>query len=423
MEDVRLSLDALTRAVQAVNETADRDRVLGRILCVARLLKTDAVIANAITDLEHDELAADSAKIEQGAKEILGRVETVFFELADLYACHGSSWQRIVDAHPDLLARVTTNETLPGVLRRVRSVSSRGRAGLAHADLEPFTTTVSPVLRTAIDAAKDPKTLTQVSQYLDQLDALTEQSRRLVRFRALCATGSVAGVVARVRSLLAEWDARIAGGPSSDNWIVPNSNGLEHDLPLVASRIEGYLSGRRSRRIVLFRAKVYFEHFFRREARELLEREEARVAKERADGGNPKAQRELVLRRPLDRFIFQEGFFPITEASAGGGNLDMLIADADAAGIRPLVAEIKQAARIQPDDVRLDDVANAIDAARKEVPSYAGHLRARRGWEDVEPLVVVFHTSIDDVSRLEDASTILVNIGTRTPSQLRSGGK
>lgn len=424
MEDVRLSLEALKRAVQATSETprTDRDRVLGRVLAVARLLETDAVLASAVRDLEHDAFAADSAQVERASGDILARVERVFYELGDLYIETGSPWRRIVDAHPQVLARVSKSETLATVLHRVGTVlSGSGPAGLLHEDLEPFTANVAPKLRNAITAADEPRKLHQVSAYLDELDVLTEQSRRLVRFRKLCATGSIAGIVARARTLLADWQARVAAGPSSAGWIVPDSNNLEDDLPLVASRIETYLEGRRSRRLVLARAKVYFEHFFCEEARQVLVAEEGRVAAAKAAGTQAKARRELELRRHLDRFVFLEGYFPITEASAGRGRLDMLIADADAAGIRPFVIEIKQAARIDPDTVDAADVVKAIEAARREIPQYVGHLRARRGWEDIEPLVVVFHTSIVDVSHLEDQDTILINIGTRSPSQLGSG--
>src|SRR5262249_7490413 len=143
-----------------------------------------------------------------------------------------------------------------------------GPAGLVHEDLEPFTSNVAPKLLKAIADANDPQKLDQVTVYLERLKGLTEQSRRLGRFRRLCATGSIGGIVARAQALLADWDTRIAAGPTGVNWIVPDPNGVEDDLTLVASRIESYLAGRRSRRLVLFRAKVYFEHFFCREARQ-----------------------------------------------------------------------------------------------------------------------------------------------------------
>lgn len=421
MEDVRLALDALNRAVHAVQEVpkTDQSRLLGRVLAVARLLKTDAVLAGALKDLEHDALAADAKMIERASSEILNAVEKAFYELGDLYIETGSPWQKIVDAHPDALARVSAPEKLSTVLKRVAGVLGGGAAGLTHADLEPFAANVAPKLLSAIDAAGTPRELKPVVQHLDVLTTLAGQSRRLAQFRRLCATGSIAGIVERTRSLLADWEARIAEGPSGPRWLVPDTNGLEDDLPLVASRIESLLAGRRSRRLVLFRAKAYFEHFYCREVRKVLEEEEARVKELQLAGKEASARRELELRRHLERFIFQEGFFPIAEASAGRGHLDMLIADADTAGIRPLVVEVKQAARIAPDTVKSAEVAAAIAAARGAIPQYVGHLRSRNGWEHVEPFVVVFHTAIEDVSPLGDDNTILIGIGTRTPSNLR----
>ncbi|MFT3697726.1 MAG: hypothetical protein QM831_31595 [Kofleriaceae bacterium] len=420
MEDVRLSINALNEAVQAVSQTSKvyRSRLIGRVISVARLLRSDPILANAVRDLEHDQMSADAAKIERISNEILENVEETLYELGDLYLEHNSAWKRMVDELSETVARVSTSEPLAVVLKRVATGIDRRPAGFLHRDLEPFASNVIPKLVAGIEAS-DGKERREVLAYLERLKAYAEQSRQLDDFRRLCATGSVQGIVQRLQALLAEWETRIEKGPTGENWKLPDPNGLEEDLPMLASRVESFLAGRRSARLVLLRAKVYFEHFYWREARDVLEQEEARVQKAKSEGKEAKARRELELRRHLDRFIFQEGFFPITEASAARGRLDLLISEAGAAGIRPLVVEVKQAVRIDPDDISARDVREAIEAARREIPQYVGHLRARLGWEHIEPLVVVFHTAGEDVSMFEDSGTILINIGSRTPSQLR----
>ena len=422
MHDVHLSLLALRHAVEAVQRTSknDRDRLLGRVLTVARLLRSDRVLALAIQDLERDALAADSILVERAAESIVTQAERIFYELGDLYRDRGSTWRKIVDEHASLVVRVANNETLAAVLDRVAAPVGRAAAGLTTEDLEPFSSNVRPKLLSAIERAGDPAKLNQVQNYLEQLKALAEHAPRLIRFRRLCTTSSLAGIVGRLNRLLEEWERRLSEGPSGFNWIIPDSNGLEEDVALIASRIELYLAGRRSHRMVLFRAKVYFEHFFCHEAREVVKSEEDRVEEARRAGREAQAQREIMLRRHLERFIFQEGFFPITEASASRGRLDLLIAEADAAAIRPLVVEIKQAVRIYNDTIDAKEVEAAIKEARTEISRYTGHLRARPGWEAIEPLVVVFHTSVQDVSPLEDDATILIDIGSRSPSQLRA---
>ncbi|HVV86146.1 MAG TPA: hypothetical protein VHE35_23980 [Kofleriaceae bacterium] len=415
MHDVHLSLLSLRRAVEAVAEAGDYERLLGRVLAVARLVRGDRLLAAAAKDLERDPLARDAATVAAAADRILVAADQIEYELADLYhpaTC--PAWVTIVDAPPDLLVRWHPEALLRDVLR-----NRRQRPLLSEGDVLRFCAGPMPKLIEAIEQAAHPS-LAVVTQYLQQLKRHAAQLEHLDRFRKLCATGSVAGIVARLDRLLDEWDRRLRQGPDGPDWALPPLDVLGSDVALLASRVETFLAGRRTRRFVLHRAKAYFEHFFRDEAREVLGQEEARVAAERAHGKHPKAQRELSLRRHLDRFIFQEGFFPITEASAAAGNLDMLLADADAAGIRPMVIEVKQAARIEPDSVRASDVRDAIAAARREIAKYQGHLRARSGWEDVEPMVVVFHTSVEDVSELEQDEVMLIYIGSLSPSQLKA---
>lgn len=426
MHDVDLSLRALRRAVNAIEQCreGDQERRVAHVLSLARLLRSDRVLNSAVGDLSLPGLDGDAVRIETIANEVAASAEHYLLQLAIEYqrATPGAeAWRKIVDDGPQHVVRSSTQETLRSLLNRTRIPGSgaQQRPEMTSKDLVAFGTDVIPKLEHAIGRTSSPMEMQATTAILAELKKLAEKTRRLRSFQLLAGSASIANIVRRFDALRTLWEQRLAQGPNNENWSIPDSDGLEHDASTIAAKIESFLEGRRSQRLVLYRAKVYFEHFFCEEARAAIVAEEARVEAAAAGGGTAQAQRELVLRRHLDRFIFQEGFFPVTEASASRGNLDLLLADADRIGIRPLVAEVKQAARIAPDTIGSNDVRAAIDSARAEIPRYAGHLRARPGWEAVEPVVVVFHTSIEDVSALEDEATILIDIGTRSPSRVR----
>jgi hypothetical protein len=415
--DVELSLEVLRKSVALIaGWREDRRRLLAHILAFGRLLQSDRVLKHALQDLRGDPFERDAAQLDQFERELLKQVEDCFLELGHAYRDRHSPWRKIVDRRNDVIGRARTQESLAAILERVATpFGQRESANLTREDGIRFLEQL-PKLTSEIANVSDGS-LQPVSVHLEKIRVLAEQLRRLDGFVKLT-QGAASAIVERLGERVREWEARLQAGPASADWNVPETEGLEHDIPILAARIEQALNGRRSLRLVLFRAKVFFEHFYCIEARAAVELEEARVRKADAEGDSAQAQRERGLRRHFDRTIFQDGFFPITEASAARGRLDLLLAAADGAGIRPLVAEIKQAVRINPDNIKAADVRKAVDAARGAISKYAGHLRSRPGWESIEPIVVVFHTSIEDVSALEDEATILIDIGKNSPSRV-----
>jgi len=421
MIDVELSLDALSKHVLAIESCHDNDadRRLGHVLALARLLRGDRVLSATLRDLEGDALAADATRVAEIGRVLDSSVEGCVRQLALEYqrtTDEAHAWRSIVDER-DYTAKVSTGETLKSLLYRMRLGSNDSRtAELTSEDVVAFADVTLTPLEQRVTAAR--VNLPNVACQLREMRNLAGRYQKLRAFQVIGNSGDVASIARRFDALLSLWEERLVDGPTNESWGVPDDSGLHRDARTVASRLESALAGRRGRRLVLFRAKVFFEHFFYDEVRGELATEDARVASSRERGDRARARRESVLRRPFDRFIFQEGFFPITEASASRGRLDLLLTDADNAGVRPLVAEIKQAVRLAPDDIGLADVRLAIADARAEIARYVGHLRARPRWAGIEPMVVVFHTSREDVSSLEDDTTLLVDIGTRTPSQV-----
>lgn len=418
MIDVELSLDALSKHVRAIEASEDKPRQLGHVLALARLLRSDRVLSATLRDLEGDALAVDAARVSEISRTLEDGVETSLRRLAYEYQRVGpeaDAWRAIVDER-EHTGKASTKEPFKALLHRLRIGNHEaGPAGLRPNDVISFAElSISPLEQRASASRVEAGVL----YHLRQLKAFAEGYRKLHDFEVLCNAGAVTSIARRFDELLTVWEQRLLEGPKGENWTLPDDGGLHRDARTIASRLETALAGRRSRRLVLYRAKVYFEHFFYIEARAALKAEEKRVADAKADGRRASAQRESVLRHPFDRFIFQEGFFPITEAKASRGRLDMLLTDADNAGIRPLLIEIKQAARIEKDDVSREEVRNAIAEARAEIARYAGNLRAQARWAGIEPMVVVFHTSSDDVSSLADDSTVLIDIGKATPSQV-----
>jgi len=419
--DVRFAIDSLRSAVQAIEGCQHQERVLGHVLSFARLLRSNAVLSNALRDIADDEMARDVARLDAIEADLVAGADEAFRYLSRAYRSPGP-FKNYVDNSLKRVVRQLEQEMLPEFLARVSPIGG----GIEHApnvdsaDLAAFAATAADIH----DRLPAVPELQGVRAKLYELQSTGTGCKRLHDFRKRCISGSLTAIAQRAESLLDDWEMLLRGGPSDESWIVPDTNGLEHDVGTLASRLELFLDGKRSRRLVLNRAKAYFEHFFCEDARELIEAEEARVEQPTNSlqdrRKKPKARRELTLRRHLDRFIFQEGFFPVTEASAKRGNLDLLLNDARRAGARPLVAEVKQVVRIASNKIGRKDVESAIRAARSEVQQYAGFLRANEAWQHIEPVVIVFHTSTENVVELETEDVILIDIGPLSPSRVRA---
>ena len=172
------------------------------------------------------------------------------------------------------------------------------------------------------------------------------------------------------------WDAALEGGnarPYSD-YI-----GIEQDLSYFIDSVAAKLDEGRSRMLSLHRLRVLFEHF-----------DCVRIRQSLAES---KAQRERLLQEEMDRFLFHEGFFPVTHSSVSRGNLDTLVLEAvDGYGLPPLLVELKQVTAFDDGGVSRAAVQRAIEGGRGEVACYRNHVSTRPQWVDVLPVIVVVHT-------------------------------
>lgn len=155
----------------------------------------------------------------------------------------------------------------------------------------------------------------------------------------------------------------------------------------------------------LSRLKVWVEQFERAEIRtrmdEVLKKEEA------------------VLQPAVDRFLFAEGFFPITHCEAATGSLDTFLSSGAGGKFReasrghhvPLLLELKQTL-----DGSEADLQRKVREARDQAGLYADHVRAELGWRDAETVAVVAY---DRAQRfyVPDDSVVLLYLGKTKPSE------
>lgn len=193
---------------------------------------------------------------------------------------------------------------------------------------------------------------------------------------------------------------------------LPKADRLREDLwslRQLARTVHARISTESATFHALRRAKAYFEHFAAKELRAALEHEH---------------RREDRIQERLDRFLFEEGVFPITHAEAASGKLDTFVSSealprveaADAERIPPLLLELKQQVAFgsekQPTDA---DLRAAVLHALGQAKSYADHVAANSRWKQPRVCAVVFYTGGQRYYSTRD-DVVLVYVGERRPS-------
>jgi hypothetical protein len=185
---------------------------------------------------------------------------------------------------------------------------------------------------------------------------------------------------------------------------------LDQDTLALIERICDELDFRTVRRLALYRLRVFFEEFEHERLRAALARPEAQ------------RKREAIVHKEMNRFLFQEGYFPVTNVAASRGNIDTAIVErVEKAGVPPILVELKQVTDVHRGASRATwgAVRAEIESARGEVERYRGFFASRQQWAGVLPFIVVVHTCVENTADLESDDVILIDLSATTPSGKR----
>jgi len=239
-----------------------------------------------------------------------------------------------------------------------------------------------------------------------------KRAAAVIETRTVLEYRSIGRTVARLVQHAVEWDAALE--PETHALPPRGQDGLAKGTLWLLERICDELDLRTTRRFALYRLRVFFEQFEHEKLRAALERPEAR------------RKREAILHEKMDRFLFQDGYFPLTNVEASRGNIDTAIVEkVERAGVPPILVELKQVTDIHPDAPRATRtlVQAAIETARTEVQAYRGFFASRPQWAGIQPFIVVVHTSRDLVKDLETDDVILIDLSDARPSTRRKEAK
>lgn len=184
-------------------------------------------------------------------------------------------------------------------------------------------------------------------------------------------------------------------------------------LQLVIAELEaGPLKG-----YAIIRLRVYLERF----AREKLLADIAAGGAQH--GAKPSRKAEARVQAEVDRFLFLEGFFPITHAVAGRGRLDTFIEqnrhifeDRGLDAQSPILLELKQAISAgTTTSTTKQAVVDAVADALAQADQYRQHLGSNFKWLDSDVFAVVVYDGPVRYSSA-DPAVLLVYLGTAVPS-------
>jgi hypothetical protein len=183
-------------------------------------------------------------------------------------------------------------------------------------------------------------------------------------------------------------------------------NAAERDAPELLPRLErlvssvgAHLLAGVDRAFAIDRLIVSLEHFEREALLEAM-----------ADASRP----EQVLQRAVDRFLFSEGVFPVTNASIGRGRPDTLfeLSPTQHAGMQVVMLELKQVVT----NVTAPAVRKAVDQALDQLQQYSSSLQAHPEWSAHEIVCLVVYAGKIRYRWSSNVAVKLVYIGDAPPS-------
>lgn len=414
--NLRLELEAL----DDLKPDSDPAKLVARMYAITRLLWHDPVVApvasevtNAFSgrhvDIRRQVWASDSVSKELAAlaadhlEALLGDVSfdqpsEAVFAVAELR--HTSKVEGKQYFPKELLRKIAE----PGFVGQddllVAVDETVGRIGT-------FLANARTIIKNERLPAKANDVLQRLRQSVQETTSLTAKLTRYVE--ALCLRDSVAHLQA-----FDSWMTSLAAGQlaGADCRQIPDIGLLREctwAIKQISSRVLHQLSAASGTFHALRRMKAYFEHFARAELIEHIRKGRKR--------------REERIQEMLDRFLFNEGVFPITHCAASGGLLDTFIATealprletAADNEIPAMLIELKQKVTIDAEKQPSESaIKNAVKDALGQASTYADHLAANPRWSNPHIYAVVFYSGKQRYHSTRN-DVVLVYLGDKTP--------
>ncbi|WNG29261.1 hypothetical protein F0U62_38685 [Cystobacter fuscus] len=426
--DIQEAAQTLQKSLELLNEVkavtaVQQAEFIAQMYTTTHLLFSHPIIGavTAEATAEFDQKHANALAMVWGAATEGRRLASVLNERLKVL---GSRVPQ--DAHPNAMAaltsltrRITLGSESVDVVQLFQRMSESAFIGDA---------TVLSATKDAIDSAKEFlanakdwfgaedvsagfETMTILNEFQMQVQKTQHNAESL---RAVVEAISLRNATARLKSF-DQWVSSVVRGlpPSNSTFEIPDKAALRSQLLLplqvLAARVLEKLAAEAPVAHVLRRMKVHFEHFAREETVEEVK-------------GASRIEDKLQLK--MDRFLFDNGVFPITHINVARGFADTLFSEvapkirvANENTIPPVLIELKQAMSFNIDvSIRDVDVRSKISEGRLQARTYADHIATNIKWSRPRVHVVVFyngpqryHVDADDI--------LLVYLGERRPSE------
>lgn len=398
-------LTALGKAIRSC-PAEHKTRLAGYILRLGRLLRDDPLASSALEQMILRDDADDSAlatRVTMLENEAHGHVE----RLASILGAMSGTAKQALFAN----SHVSSGRQPREFRDLLRKIGEDNTTKLELADLEKFRTNVLPALRESLTpfAADDPA-VSELFCEVERIQISGAAAKQVRDVEEILKRLSTRRVSCRLFQFVETFESALTHGHSS---MADDSDNLCHDLPFIIEMLISRIQEGVARRYAIYRLRVLFENFLREPLRSKLRREETKT----------KPQRERILQRHMDEFLFRDGYFPLTHIEASAGYADTFIDKLDnieTTRLPPLLIELKQVVSIAtPSHFSQAHVAAAISSARSEIKRYSGHLESRPQWRNITPMIVVVHSCRADVSSLNAPDVVTIDISDRTPSRKR----
>jgi hypothetical protein len=371
------------------------------------MFRDNEIVRAALVELRCRE-SHDDERFAKREQALLGPATAALQRLALVLAPDGPLQEETLQA-------IQRETTVTGRMRRPTALADmlrEARAGQLPAltldDLSPLGQAADRVLRCLGAYIERDLEASSVVDDLTAIRTVCANVNNAIETRKFLDYLSIGRTMDRLIGVADAWDTALQADSIADP---PHyQDGLAQDALVVIDRICDELDFRAVRRFALYRLRVFFEHF-----------EHHRLRAELAEAESERRRREDILQRVMDRFLFQEGYFPLTSVAASRGNIDTaVVGPMEEAGIPPILVELKQVTAFQvPSQANRRAVTDAIDVGRGEVQRYRASLASRPQWGGIAPFVVVVHTCDEDISDLESDDVILIDLSATTPSRKR----
>lgn len=410
-DDYQGAVTALRLLAKAISSVAsdDKRRLRAYLVKVGRAFRDQPILQAALLELRarehHDEktFAQRELRVVQAATDVFTRVAMVLDSEGPVHP----ETLRVVEQHSSVAAR----ERFPASLRDMLREAQNSRFSTFTLDDLPIFRRAAERLLATLQGAedRDPHVSGAIAQLRD-VPRICNDADAAIATRGLLNHLSTSRNADLLLDYANAWDAALRGETfeARPTHHIEYHEGLEHEALVLIDEVVEQLELRTVRRFALHRLRLFFEEF-----------EFSRLRRELKNAEAKKRPREAVLQQEMDRFLFLDGYYPLTHSSASRGYTDTTILErVERAGVPPILIELKQVTAFRrPSDASRRELERAIATARGEVQRYRGAIASRPQWSGVLPFVVVVHTCSQDVSDLQAEDVILIDISPVTPSK------